>query len=398
VCRHHGKPPAKDQGGEHRREPPAVPRNALHCGQLHQPEHRRCDPFPRDPLPEGQRGKAVQKHPQGKGDRGGNQGEYFGSHLTSASPQPNSQHGIWGKANILNILIILFLSSLFSVIISPLRTRSSSRLFIQCPLLSTQVFYKLDQGGAPLAGTNKETTIQGLDGLSERCAQYKKDGADFGKWRAVLRIDNQCPSNLAIQENANALARYASICQQNGLVPIVEPEVIPDGDHDLEHCQYVTEKVLAAVYKALNDHHVYLEGTLLKPNMVTAGHACTKKYTPEQVAMATVTALHRTVPAAVPGICFLSGGMSEEDATLNLNAINLCPLPKPWKLSFSYGRALQASALAAWSGKAANKKATQEAFMKRALANCQAAKGQYLHTGSSSAASTQSLFTACYTY
>ncbi|EPY80866.1 Fructose-bisphosphate aldolase B (Liver-type aldolase) isoform 3-like protein [Camelus ferus] len=209
---------------------------------------------------------------------------------------------------------------------------------------------------------------QRLDGLSQRCAQYKKDGADFGKWRAVLRIDNHCPSQLAIQENANTLARYASICQQNGLVPIVEPEVIPDGDHDMEHCQYVTEKVLAAVYKALNDHHVYLEGTLLKPNMVTAGHACTKKYTPEQVAMATVTALHRTVPAAVPGICFLSGGMSEEDATLNLNAINLCPLPKPWKLSFSYGRALQASALAAWGGKAANKKATQEAFMKRALA------------------------------
>uniref|UniRef100_A0A2K5XZW6 Fructose-bisphosphate aldolase n=1 Tax=Mandrillus leucophaeus TaxID=9568 RepID=A0A2K5XZW6_MANLE len=239
---------------------------------------------------------------------------------------------------------------------------------------------KLDQGGAPLAGTNKETTIQGLDGLSERCAQYKKDGVDFGKWRAVLRIADQCPSSLAIQENANALARYASICQQFYLVG---PLVL---------------QVLAAVYKALNDHHVYLEGTLLKPNMVTAGHACTKKYTPEQVAMATVTALHRTVPAAVPGICFLSGGMSEEDATLNLNAINLCPLPKPWKLSFSYGRALQASALAAWGGKAANKEATQEAFMKRAVANCQAAKGQYIHTGSSGAASTQSLFTACYTY
>lgn len=257
---------------------------------------------------------------------------------------------------------------------------------------------KLDQGTAPLAGTNKETTIQGLDGLSQRCAQYKKDGVDFGKWRAVLRIDNQCPSALAIQENANALARYASICQQNGLVPIVEPEVIPDGDHDMEHCQYVTEKVLAAVYKALNDHHVYLEGTLLKPNMVTAGHACTKKYTPEQVAMATVTALHRTVPAAVPGICFLSGGMSEEDATLNLNAINLCPLPKPWKLSFSFGRALQASALAAWGGKAANKKATQEAFMKRAVANCQAAKGKYTPVASSGAASTQSLFITNYTY
>ncbi|KAM9100092.1 fructose-bisphosphate aldolase B [Sarcophilus harrisii] len=257
---------------------------------------------------------------------------------------------------------------------------------------------KLDQGAVPLAGTNGETSIQGLDGLSQRCAQYKKDGADFGKWRAVLKITDQCPSNLAIQENANVLARYASICQQNGLVPIVEPEVIPDGDHDIEHCQYVSEKVLAAVYKALNDHHVYLEGTLLKPNMVTAGHACTKKYTPEQVAMATVTTLCRTVPAAVPGICFLSGGMSEEDATLNLNAINLCPLPKPWKLSFSYGRALQASALDAWRGKAENKKATQEAFVKRAQANCQAAKGKYVHSGTSSSASSQSLFTPSYTY
>ncbi|XP_028912017.1 fructose-bisphosphate aldolase B [Ornithorhynchus anatinus] len=257
---------------------------------------------------------------------------------------------------------------------------------------------KLDQGATPLSGTNKETTIQGLDGLSERCAQYKKDGADFGKWRAVLRIGDQCPSPLAIQENANTLARYASICQQNGLVPIVEPEVLPDGDHDLQQCQYVTEKVLAAVYKALSDHHVYLEGTLLKPNMVTAGHACSKKYTPEEVGLATVTTLHRTVPAAVPGICFLSGGMSEEDATLNLNAINRCPLPKPWKLSFSYGRALQASALSAWGGKAANKKATQEAFVKRAQANSKASKGQYVHSSSSGASATQSLFTANYTY
>uniref|UniRef100_F6TIT8 Fructose-bisphosphate aldolase n=1 Tax=Monodelphis domestica TaxID=13616 RepID=F6TIT8_MONDO len=186
---------------------------------------------------------------------------------------------------------------------------------------------KLDQGAAPLAGTNQETTIQGLDGLSQCCAQYKKDRCDFGKWRAVLKIGDHCPSNLAIQENANALAHYASICQQNELVPIVEPEV--------------SEKVLVAVYKALSNHHVYLEGMLLKPNMVTAGHACTKKYTSEQVALATVTTLHHTVPAAVPGICFLPGGMSEEDAALNLNAINLCPLPKPWKLSFSYGQALK---------------------------------------------------------
>ncbi|KAH0628395.1 hypothetical protein JD844_009493 [Phrynosoma platyrhinos] len=183
---------------------------------------------------------------------------------------------------------------------------------------------KLDKGTAPLAGTNGETTIQGLDGLAERCAQYKKDGADFGKWRAVLKISDTTPSTLAIQENANTLARYASICQQHGLVPIVEPEILPDGDHDLQRCQYVTEKVLAAVYKALNDHHVYLEGTLLKPNMVTAGHACTKKYTPEEVAMATVTALLRTVPAAVPEAV-------EPVAPVNEEPVVLCPPPQSKK-------------------------------------------------------------------
>uniref|UniRef100_A0A8C9VEU6 Fructose-bisphosphate aldolase n=1 Tax=Scleropages formosus TaxID=113540 RepID=A0A8C9VEU6_SCLFO len=238
----------------------------------------------------------------------------------------------------------------------------------------------------------------GLDGLSERCAQYKKDGCDFAKWRCVLKISDGCPSALAIAENANVLARYASICQQNGLVPIVEPEILPDGDHDLQRCQYVTEKVLAAVYKALSDHHVYLEGTLLKPNMVTAGHSCPKKFTPEQVGMATVTALSRTVPAAVPGICFLSGGQSEEEASLNLNAINQTPLNRPWKLTFSYGRALQASALAAWQGKAGNKQAAQEAFCTRAKINSLASKGEYKPTGLADKSATQSLYTASYVY
>ncbi|NXJ28044.1 ALDOB aldolase, partial [Dicrurus megarhynchus] len=257
---------------------------------------------------------------------------------------------------------------------------------------------KLDKGTAPLAGTNGETTIQGLDGLAERCVQYKKDGADFAKWRAVLKITSTTPSQLAIQENANTLARYASICQQHGLVPIVEPEILPDGDHDLQRCQYVTEKVLAAVYKALNDHHVYLEGTLLKPNMVMPGHSCSKKYTPQDIAIATVTTLLRTVPAAVPGICFLSGGQSEEEASINLNAMNQSPLPKPWKLTFSYGRALQASALAAWLGKTENKKAAQEAFCKRAQINSLACRGQYVLSGKADPAATQSLFTASYTY
>uniref|UniRef100_A0A3Q3VY01 Fructose-bisphosphate aldolase n=1 Tax=Mola mola TaxID=94237 RepID=A0A3Q3VY01_MOLML len=229
---------------------------------------------------------------------------------------------------------------------------------------------KVDKGTAGLNGTDGETTTQGLDGLSERCAQYKKDGCDFAKWRCVLKISDGCPSALAIAENANVLARYASICQQ----------------------------VLAAVYKALSDHHVYLEGTLLKPNMVTAGHACAKKYTPHEVAMATVTALRRTVPAAVPGICFLSGGQSEEEASLNLNAINQVPLSRPWKLTFSYGRALQASALAAWQGKVANKAAAQEAFCSRAKINGLASKGEYKPTGSADQASTQSLYTASYVY
>jgi fructose-bisphosphate aldolase class I len=178
-------------------------------------------------------------------------------------------------------------------------------------------------------------------------------------------------------ENANVLARYASICQQNGLVPIVEPEVLPDGDHDIERAQKVTEIVLAYQYKALADHHVFLEGTLLKPNMVTAGQSCPKKYTSGDIAKATVTALNRSVPAAVPGIVFLSGGQSEEDATINLDAVNKIPLKKPWALTFSFGRALQASAGAAWGGKDEQVKNGQEAFLKRCQANSMACQGKY---------------------
>lgn len=257
---------------------------------------------------------------------------------------------------------------------------------------------KVDKGVVPLAGTNGETTTQGLDGLLERCAQYKKDGADFAKWRCVLKISEHTPSALAILENANVLARYASICQQNGIVPIVEPEILPDGDHDLKRCQYVTEKVLATVYKALSDHHVYLEGTLLKPNMVTPGHACPIKYSPEEIAMATVTALRRTVPPAVPGVTFLSGGQSEEEASLNLNAINRCPLPRPWALTFSYGRALQASALNAWRGQRNNAGAATEEFIKRAEVNGLAAQGKYEGSGEDSGAAAQSLYIANHAY
>ncbi|XP_072164044.1 fructose-bisphosphate aldolase-like [Diadema setosum] len=258
---------------------------------------------------------------------------------------------------------------------------------------------KVDKGVVPLPGATNinEVTTQGLDDLNSRCAKYYEGGARFAKWRCVLKITESTPSPLAVLENANVLARYAVCCQQNGLVPIVEPEVLPDGTHDLERAMYVTEMVLAATYKALNDHHVYLEGTLLKPNMVTAGQSCPKKYTPEQIAEATVTALNRTVPAAVPGITFLSGGQSEEDASINLNAINKYQGKKPWSLTFSYGRALQASVLKAWGGKPENVKAGQNALLVRARANGLAAVGKY--TGESEAgAAQQSLFVADHAY
>ncbi|GBG91053.1 hypothetical protein CBR_g51787 [Chara braunii] len=235
---------------------------------------------------------------------------------------------------------------------------------------------KVDTGVAALAGTNGETTTQGHDGLGARCAKYYQQGARFAKWRAVLKIADGCPSPLAVQSNADGLARYASICQENGLVPIVEPEILIDGSHDIEKSAAVTEKVLAAVYKSLSDHHVLLEGTLLKPNMVTPGSDAAK-VAPEVVGKYTVRTLQRTVPAAVPGIMFLSGGQSEEEATLNLNAMNALEATKPWTLSFSYGRALQASTLKAWGGKVENLEAAQKAFFTRAKANGEATLGKY---------------------
>ncbi|BFZ18766.1 hypothetical protein BsWGS_21805 [Bradybaena similaris] len=256
---------------------------------------------------------------------------------------------------------------------------------------------KVDKGVVPLAGTLNECTTQGLDGLAERCAEYKKGGCGFAKWRCVLKISDHTPSYQAMIENANVLARYASICQQNGLVPIVEPEVLPDGTHDLQTAQRVTEEVLAFQYKALADHHIFLEGTLLKPNMVTAGQGCTKKYTSQDIARATVEALNRTVPPAVAGITFLSGGQSEEDATINLNAINQYKGRKPWPLTFSYGRALQASVIKAWGGKDENIKAGQEELLKRARSNGAAAVGEYAG-GAAGAAGGQSLFVANHSY
>jgi len=237
---------------------------------------------------------------------------------------------------------------------------------------------KVDKGVVPLPGTDGETVTQGIDGLMDRCAQYKKDGCDFAKWRCVLKITENGPSQLAIDQSSQVLARYAAICQANGIVPIVEPEILQDGSHSLERCQYVTEKVLASQYKALSDHHVYLEGTLLKPNMVTPGKDCPQRATAEQIAEATVTAFQRTIPPAMPGVVFLSGGHSELDATKYLNAINQYSNGhKPWALSFSFGRALQGSALKAWGGNKDNVGAAQEAFLTRAKGNCLAALGKY---------------------
>ncbi|XP_075984249.1 fructose-bisphosphate aldolase isoform X4 [Anticarsia gemmatalis] len=251
---------------------------------------------------------------------------------------------------------------------------------------------KVDKGVVPLFGSEDECTTQGLDDLAQRCAQYKKDGCHFAKWRCVLKIGRFTPSYQAITENATVLARYASICQSQRIVPIVEPEVLPDGEHDLDRAQKVTETVLAAVYKALNDHHVFLEGTLLKPNMVTAGQSCKKTYTPMDIGRATVTALLRTVPAAVPGVTFLSGGQSEEEASVNLNAINTVDMKRPWALTFSYGRALQASVLRAWAGKPENVVAGQQELIKRAKANSLACVGNYVAGSIPSLAASKSNF------
>ncbi|KAI8560086.1 hypothetical protein RHMOL_Rhmol04G0227900 [Rhododendron molle] len=256
---------------------------------------------------------------------------------------------------------------------------------------------KVDKGVVELAGTDGETTTQGLDGLLQRCQKYYEAGARFAKWRAVLKIGPNEPSQLSINENANGLARYAIICQEAGLVPIVEPEILVDGSHDIARCADVTERVLAACYKALNDHHVLLEGTLLKPNMVTPGSE-SAKVAPEVVAEYTVRALQRTMPAAVPAVVFLSGGQSEEEATINLNAMNKLKTKKPWTLTFSFGRALQQSTLKAWAGKKENLEKAQAAFLTRCKANSEATLGTYQGAGSLSEGASESLHVKDYKY
>ena len=235
---------------------------------------------------------------------------------------------------------------------------------------------KVDKGAKPLAGFAGEKITEGLDGLRERMAEYRELGAKFAKWRAVITIGDGIPTRFCLEANAHALARYAALCQEAGIVPIVEPEVLMDGRHNIAHCRAVTAETLRRVYDALFGHCVYLEGILLKPNMVISGQDCPQQASAEQVAEATVSCFRQVVPAAVPGIVFLSGGQSSEQATENLNAMNAMG-KHPWELSFSYGRALQAHALQAWQGKSDNIAAAQRAFYHRAKCNGAARAGTY---------------------
>jgi fructose-bisphosphate aldolase class I len=236
---------------------------------------------------------------------------------------------------------------------------------------------KVDTGAKQLAGWPGETITEGLDGLRERCSEYHELGARFTKWRATYHIGHTTPSDACVQANAHALARYAALAQEADLVPIVEPEVLMDGGHSIDRCDVITERVLRSVYAALAEQGVVLEGTLLKPNMVLSGNECADQAGIEEVAERTVRCLMRTVPAAVPGIVFLSGGQSDELATAHLNAMNKRPGSAPWKLSFSYGRALQAAPLKAWIGKSENLPKAQAALLERAAANGAATLGAY---------------------
>jgi fructose-bisphosphate aldolase class I len=244
---------------------------------------------------------------------------------------------------------------------------------------------KVDRGAKALALHPGEKVTEGLGGLRDRLAEYKQLGAQFAKWRAVIEIDeHDIPSPFGIRANAHALARYAALCQEAGLVPIVEPEVLMDGAHGIERCEAVTARALQAVFAELDAHGVLFEGMLLKPNMVIAGKKCPRQAGVLEVAEATLRCLRRYVPAAVPGIVFLSGGQSAEDATDHLNAMNAMG-PQPWEVSFSYGRALQAPVLAAWQGQEDNLAAAQTALMNRCHLNGLARAGKYSRSMESAA-------------
>jgi fructose-bisphosphate aldolase, class I len=235
---------------------------------------------------------------------------------------------------------------------------------------------KVDKGAKALALAEDESVTEGLDGLRGWLEEYRRLGARFAKWRATYSITDGLPSDYCIWTNAHALARYAALCQEAGIVPIVEPEVLQDGTHTIERSYHVTSRVLDAVFTELFDQRVDTFGTLLKPNMVLSGYGASKRAGPDEVADWTLKCFYKHVPAAVPGIVFLSGGQSDEDATTNLNAMNLRG-PHPWELSFSYGRALQAPALKAWDGKPENVEAGQRAYRHRARMNSAARSGTY---------------------
>jgi len=238
---------------------------------------------------------------------------------------------------------------------------------------------KVDNGAKPLAPTGHEKVTEGLDGLRERFAEYGEMGARFTKWRAVYDVGDDLPSQPCIRANAHALARYAALAQEANIVPVVEPEVLMDGAHDIAACRRVTEDVLRAVFAELAEQRVALEGMLLKPNMVVSGKNAASQAGPDEVATETINAFKRVVPAAVPGIVFLSGGQSDEQATRNLDAINRWRdrLGAPWTLSFSYARALQQAAMTTWAGVNDNAPRAREAFLERAKATSAAAQGRY---------------------
>jgi fructose-bisphosphate aldolase class I len=235
---------------------------------------------------------------------------------------------------------------------------------------------KVDAGAKPLAGAEGETVTEGLDGLRERLAAYRQLGVRFAKWRAVIAIGDRRPSRYCIAANAHALARYAALCQEARIVPIVEPEVLMDGEHSIDRAEEVTSAALRAVFAELLDQRVLLEGIVLKPNMVLSGHDCPQQAGVTEVAERTLGLLRRVVPAAVPGIAFLSGGQSDESASAHLNAINQLA-GGPWELTFSYGRALQAAPLKAWGGNESGAQAAQAALAHRARCNGEARRGRY---------------------
>jgi fructose-bisphosphate aldolase class I len=239
---------------------------------------------------------------------------------------------------------------------------------------------KVDAGAKRLAGTTAENITEGLDGLRDRLKDYAQMGVRFAKWRAVIRVGEALPTAGCVLANAHALARYAALAQEQDLVPIVEPEVLMDGLHTIERCEEVTGNLLQATFEALIEQRVRLEGMLLKPNMIIAAKQCSQQASVEEVARATLRCLRRRVPAAVPGIVFLSGGQNHLTAITHLNAINRLDGPKPWKLSFSFGRALQDEALRAWHGKPENLKAGRQAFAHRAECARAAALGKYSRT------------------